>query len=105
MALDAERFFTVHNQIVSIISALGIMAGNTGYRAAVSMVDDPFTHRMAEFTLAGMAPGTNGNTIPLEHGRTSTTMGRVTGKTVSHLFMAVFSALMTGNGILMAALA
>ena len=105
MALDAKLFFTVHNQIISIISALGVMTGNTGYHAAVSMVDDPFTHRMAEFTLAAMAPGTDGDTIPLEHGRTPTAMGRMAGETISHLFMAVFSVLMTGNGILMTALA
>ncbi len=105
MALDAEFFLTVHNQIISIISALGIMAGNTGYHTAVSMVDDPFTHRMSEFPLAGMAAGTDSNTIPLEHGRAPTAMGRMAGKTISHLFMTVFSALMTGNSILMTALA
>jgi len=79
MALNAEFFFTVHDQIISIISTLGIMTGNTGYHVTVSVVDDPFTHRMTEFALAGMAPGTYGNTIPLEHGRTPTAMGRVAG--------------------------
>ncbi len=105
MALDTEFFFTIHDQIISIISTLGVMTGNTGYHTAVSVVNDPFTHRMTEFTLAGMAPGTDGNTIPLEHGRTPAAMGRVAGETVSHLFMAVFSTLMTTDGILMAALA
>lgn len=69
------------------------------------MIDDPFTHRVTEFTLAGMAPGTDGNTVSLKHGRTPTAMGRVAEETVSHLFMTVFRALMTGNGIPMTALA
>ncbi len=102
MALNAEFFFTVHNQIISIISALGVMTGNAGYHAAISMIDNPLTHRMAEFTLAGMAPGAGGNAIPLEHGRTPAPMGHVADKTITHLFVAIFRTLMTGNGILMA---
>lgn len=67
MALQTEGHLRVERQIVLVVGAVQLVAGQTVHRAACFRVDDIFADRVRDFVRSDVAVGTKANVDPLQH--------------------------------------
>jgi hypothetical protein len=103
MTLHTQRLLATQFKLIREISALGVVAGDTGHHLTIAGVADLLPHRVAKGPLALMTAAANLIAIALEHGWGITPMGLMTDHTLSDLGVARGVPLMPGQGILMAA--
>jgi len=94
MALDAEVFLAVQHEIVRKRCPLGVVTGEAGHRLAVSRVQHPGAHGMAELPLGFVTSGANGVAVACQHGRIVGSVRIMAGGAITDLLV-----LMRGGGV------